>query len=288
MSTQTLKIRTGGGSKPFGSCLLGLGSDTVIVGTRDRQVGFLSTERIRGVTLAVLTSIVLPLMDEIESLNKTVAILLEDNDPTSMELIFVYSPRSSEAAVRNVKRLAAETSVMCKCAALVQESPQLGGALRTGFAHASGTHVVMMASDLETDPHTVKRLISTSASHPGAVIATTRWSGTDAGFDGYGKAKLLANWLFQRGISVVYGTHLSDLTFGFRLYPVGAVKDAQWSTANFAFLLESILRPLASGYEVIEIPTVWRARTEGKSSNSWRYYMTYFKVAAEIRWRSPR
>lgn len=227
-------------------------------------------------------------MNEIESLNRTVAILLEDNDPTSIELIFVYSSRSSEAAVHNVERLAAKTSETCKCVALIQESPHLGGALTTGFAHASGTHVVMMASDLETDPHTVKRLISTSASHPAAVIATTRWSGTGAGFEGYGVAKLLANWLFQRGISVLYGTKLSDLTFGFRLYPIQAVKDAQWSTANFAFLLESILRPLASGYEVIEIPTVWKARTEGKSNNSWRYYITYFKVAAEIRWRSIR
>ena len=34
-----------------------------------------------------------------------------------------------------------------------QVKPYLGGALQDAFGWASGTHIMLMASDLETDPH---------------------------------------------------------------------------------------------------------------------------------------
>ena len=41
-----------------------------------------------------------------------------------------------------------------------QVRPFLGGAMRDAFEWARGTHVLMMASDLETDPHCVKDMIA--------------------------------------------------------------------------------------------------------------------------------
>ncbi len=255
-------------------------SQSAKAGNREVCVGYLpQAHRVGG--SVPKTSIILPVMNEVESLNATVGILCEDNDPRDFELVIVTSHMSTQAAINNAAHIA--TGAPCSVQVLTQTEPLLGGALITGFQAAQGTHLVMMASDLETDPRTVRELIATSRANPDAIIATTRWVGADSGFQGYGRAKKIANWTFQKSIQATFGTSLSDLTYGFRLYPAEAVQNRVWTTRNFAFLLESLLRPLRDGVPACELPTTWRARTEGKSSNSWRYYATYLRIAAQIK-----
>jgi glycosyltransferase involved in cell wall biosynthesis len=63
-----------------------------------------------------------------------------------------------------------------------QQRPFLGGAMRDAFDWASGSHVLMMASDLETDPATVKKLIG-KAKDGYDIVTATRWRG-GVGFRG--------------------------------------------------------------------------------------------------------
>ena len=64
--------------------------------------------------------------------------------------------------------------------------------MREAFDLARGSHTIMMASDLETDPALVPHLIAEARAHPAAIVTVTRWH-TQGGFENYSRIKLIAN-----------------------------------------------------------------------------------------------
>lgn len=226
-------------------------------------------------------SVLLPVMNEISSLNQTIDIIRSRDPHRNFEFIVILSERSEPSAIKNAQDL--QRSAPDSVTVLFQSRPLLGGALMDAIDVASGSYILMMASDLETDPDAVQAILKESDAYPESIIATTRWRGDGAGFEGYGAGKKWANKVFQASVRAMFSSSLTDLTYGFRLYPSGAVQNQTWETYNHGFLLESILRPMKSGWSVREIPVTWRARSEGVSSNSWRFYKSYFTMAAAIR-----
>ena len=104
-----------------------------------------------------------------------------------------------------------------------QKRPFLGGAMRDGFEWATGTHWLMMASDLDTDLTKVKELIAKAKE--GYDIATAmRWHSRN-GFQGHSPFKRVLNWIFQKSFGILYGVALSDLTYGFRIFRIEWVKN---------------------------------------------------------------
>jgi glycosyltransferase involved in cell wall biosynthesis len=224
----------------------------------------------------------MPVMDETASLRKTVDILLTENRSDICEILIVVCKRTSPSALAVTEELMREHADVVH--ARFQERPFLGGAMRDAFEWVCGSHVVMMASDLETDPATVKELIA-RAREGFDIVTATRWK-RRGGFQGYSHFKRLMNWLFQRTFRALYGTGLSDLTYGFRIFKAKWVKEIAWEELGHPFLLETILKPLRLGAKVVEIPSTWRARTEGESHNSFWQNFVYFRIALRTRLRS--
>lgn len=229
-----------------------------------------------------LVSVVIPVMQEIESLNETVRIIIEDSPDKRFEFIIVTSPSSSLDCVKNIDILA--NSTRYELTNVVQKIPGIGGAYRHGFELVTGERIIMIAADLETDPRLVRRMIELSDASPNKIVTTTRWKGEGSGFIDYGRLKLLLNRIFQRWISSMFKSDLTDYTFGFRLYPTIALANIEWENRDFAFLLESILKPIKMGWKAVEIPHLWRPREEGESNNRMRYFLAYFKIAIKIRY----
>ena len=139
-------------------------------------------------------TVILPVMNETTSLDETVKIVLRDVKDKLKEILIVVCKRTTPEAMAVVRRLQAELGELV--VVLDQTRPYLGGALRDAFDVARGSHVVMMASDLETDPHDVKHLIAAGREEPGGrrghlAVAQRRT------FHGYSPIKLLLNWIFQ-------------------------------------------------------------------------------------------
>jgi hypothetical protein len=87
---------------------------------------------------------------------------------------------------------------------------------------------------------------------------------------------------------MLYGTKLTDLTYGFRVFKIEWVKKIRWEELRHPLLLETMLKPLRLGAKVKEIPTTWKARIEGESHNPfWRNFL-YFRIAWTTRFRSER
>jgi glycosyltransferase involved in cell wall biosynthesis len=227
---------------------------------------------------------ILPVTDETTSLRKTVEVLLAENRREISEILIVACQRTTPAALAVAEQLGREHAGVIQVR--FQQRPFLGGAIRDAFEWASGSHVLMMASDLETDPATVKELIA-KAKDGYDIVTATRWKG-ESGFSGYNPLKRFLNGIFQTMFRVLYATTLSDLTYGFRIFKREWVKTIAWEELRHPFLLETMLKPLRLGARVVEIPSTWRARTEGESHNPFWGNFVYFRIAFKTRFSGKR
>ena len=84
-------------------------------------------------------------------------------------------------------------------------------------------------------------------------------------------------------LKCLFLTKLSDMTYGFRIFPSNLVKEIKWQELKHPFLLETILKPLLMKVNIIEIPSKWEARLEGTSQNSFIENFRYIKTALYIR-----
>jgi glycosyltransferase involved in cell wall biosynthesis len=230
-------------------------------------------------------SIILPVMNETVSLEETVNIILRDVKERVREFLIVVCDRTTPEAMAVVDRLARTHGALV--VVHHQKLPFLGGAVREGFELACGSHVVMMASDLETDPNDVRVLIAKAEENPSAVITASRWREGGA-FQGYSRVKLVCNWIFQHCFSALYGVRLSDMTYAYRIFPTKLVQSIRWDELRHPLLFETLVKPLRLGVPVIEIPSVWRARTEGESQNPFFRNFAYFRTGLKNRFASRR
>lgn len=224
-------------------------------------------------------TVLLPVVTESDSLIKTYDILQNECDIDIAEYLLVVCDKTKEESLSICKRI--ETKSNGKAKLFFQSRPFLGGAMRDGFEFARGSHVVMMASDLETDPHLVKEFIQQAKLYPDAIITATRWTQKDA-FTGYNPIKKILNYVFQKLFSVLYKTQLTDMTFGFRIFPVNLLRAINWEELRHPFLFETILKPLKLGVTVFELPTTWKARDEGDSQNTFWRNFEYFKIGFRV------
>ena len=224
-------------------------------------------------------SVILPVIDETDSLRETVEILMAENSKDISEILIVVCDKTKPTSLAAAETLRGRWPDLIQVRS--QLRPFLGGAMRDAFEWATGSHVLMMASDLETEPRTVKELIA-STRQDIDIVTATRWS-SKGGFRGYDPLKYLLNWIFQAVLRLLYGSTLSDFTFGFRIFRARWVKTSQWTELRHPFLLETILKPLRLGAHVVEIPTTWKARVEGESHNPFSQNFVYFRTALKIR-----
>lgn len=225
-------------------------------------------------------TVLLPVMNETEALERTVAIIEAEAGADVCEYLVLTSPRTSEGSLAVVAGLQSQYGSRLRVHR--QSLPFLGGAIREGFMIAEGSHVIMMASDLETDPHDVATMIERAKSLPQAVITASRWA-NGGSFSGYSPIKLGLNKLFQASFAVLYQTSLTDMTYGYRLFPTALVRAIRWEELRHPFLLETIVKPLRLGVPIYEIPSRWSARTEGESSNTFLRTFVYFRIGIRTR-----
>lgn len=227
-------------------------------------------------------TILLPAMDETYSLKETVDVVLTTCESEDIaEIIILLCDRTSKVTREVAENIVKNNKERCIVRIHDQTLPFVGGAIREGFMLAKGSHVVLMSSDLETDPNIVQEFIRYSKESPNCIITASRWK-QGGGFEHYNKVKLVCNLVFERLIAMFYFSNLSDLTYAFRIFPTELVQRIEWTELKHPFFLETALKPLRLGVKFIEIPAHWKARTEGTSVNSFFDNFKYFKTA----WRN--
>lgn len=231
------------------------------------------TKRFENVT------ILLPIMDETYSLKETVDVIMRTCDIGDIaEFILLLCDRTTKQARKVAERLVEEYGSKIRIYIHNQNLPFVGGAIREGFDLAKGSHVVLMSSDLETDPHIIQQFIALGKQDPDKIITASRWQ-KGGGFEKYNKIKLICNLVFERMIGLFYLVNLTDITYAFRMFPTELMQKINWTELKHPFFLETALKPIRLGVRFVEIPAHWVARTEGKSQNSFLANFKYFKTA---------
>ena len=227
-------------------------------------------------------SVVLPTLGETTSLTHTIECLVRDLRDDLEQILIIVCDRTTPEAMKHAEAAIAEYPDLVSVH--WQDLPYFGGAVRKAFDVSTGSHTILMASDLETKPEDAPVLVAAAKLHPEAVITASRWKG--GGFSGYNPVKLVANWLFQKVFAVLYGTSLTDMTFGYRILPTHLTKEIQWEELRHPFVLETIVKPLRLGVEAVEVPTSWTARVEGESVNPFMRNFEYFRPGFRTRFMS--
>lgn len=227
-------------------------------------------------------SVILPVINETFSLEKTIEIIIKNSKKDISEIIIIVSKnKTSQDSLRIINNLE-KIKYKNLIKTYFQDLPFIGGAIQKGFQISNGTHIIMMASDLETDPNDVQKLIHLSKLNPSSIITANRWI-KGGSFEKYNLIKFYLNFLFQFLLRCIFLTKLSDMTYGYRIFPSKLVREVKWQELKHPFLLETILKPLLMKINIIEIPSKWVARTEGSSQNTFLENFRYIKTALMIR-----
>ena len=142
-----------------------------------------------------------------------------------------------------------------------QTEPGYGGALRMGFSVARGRYIATMDGDHQHDPDFLEAMWA-ERENAALVIASRYVEGGRADMPIYRK-------LFSRILNRVYGFGLGvqfrDMSSGFRLYRQSVIKTIAVEGRNFDVLEDILLRIVADGHQVIEVPLHHKARFTGRS-----------------------
>lgn len=207
------------------------------------------------------------------------------------EILICTCERTTRESLDTIACLQKENpGVPIRALAQPRERKNWGGACRTLYDAASGTHILSMSSDLECDPAYVAELIALSRQRPDVLVKASRWL-DGAGFTGYGTLRKAGNRLFQGYMSLLFGRKLTDYTFSFEVGPADVFRETYFHKNGKTVAVELICGPVMRGVEILEIPAAWKKRTEYTEKRGFRLkkdfvnVFWYLIVALDIRFR---
>jgi glycosyltransferase involved in cell wall biosynthesis len=127
-----------------------------------------------------------------------------------------------------------------------------GAALRTGLEEASrrGFDVAVSVDADGQHPGSSARVVLDASDDPRALILGVR----DLVRDGAPRSNQFGNGVSNFFLSLFAGRHLVDTQCGLRRYPVAATLGLATFAQGYAFEAEVVLRALAAGLPVLEVP----------------------------------
>ncbi len=186
---------------------------------------------------------------DISDLKKLVVVLKSDTCPSYYEINNIINESSFTKIEAYVQK--APNAVLC-----IAEIPPM----------ATSSHFIIMAADSEMNPENVSNLIAEAKKYPEAIICAAKWL-KESSVYGYGKIHKLCSRSLNTFIALLFKPTAKEPLSLFQIYPTKIYHKIKFSSPE-KFLFERTLKPLRVGVEYKEIPTVYKKRTEGKSSFS--------------------
>ena len=159
------------------------------------------------------------------------------------------------------------------CRLIIEPRLGYGIALRTGMKNAKGNIIVMVDGDGTYEVRHINRLVERMIEKDADMVLGTRMYDPN-------KAMGLMNFIGNKLITFVYdffySQFLSDTQSGFRAISHEAIDNVKLKEGDMAFATEMLVQFAKEGYNMVEIPTTYKARKYGKSK------LKPFKSGVEI------
>ena len=208
-------------------------------------------------------SAVIPAHNEAHTIPGLVEKLLRFYGPYIHEIIIVNDNSTDETATVVQALAAADQRVR-----LVNRSKPngVGLALKDGYRAATGRYILSMDCDFgEILPELRGLFRAVAEGHDGAI--GSRFS-HESILVNYPFFKLLFNRLCHALIKLFLLSTVRDITNNLKLYRSEILKGLEITSPHFSANLETGLKPLLAGYDIIEVPISWINRTSEMGSSS--------------------
>ncbi|MBI2102590.1 glycosyltransferase family 2 protein [Candidatus Woesearchaeota archaeon] len=209
-------------------------------------------------------SIIIPCYNEEESIphlsTKIAPVLEELGRKFAVELIFIDdgSRDNTFELLNSYFGLHPNTKIIRH-----EKNKNLGAAMQTGFAAATGDFVATMDSDCTYDPRGLLAMVDLLDENTSIVTASPYHPG--GGVENVPAYRLL----LSKGITLLYrlttGIKIFTFTALFRVYKMDVVKSVAFTSPDFLAMAEILVNAYAAGHTIREYPTVLHVREYGVS-----------------------
>jgi glycosyltransferase involved in cell wall biosynthesis len=199
-----------------------------------------------------LVSVVIPTLNEAGNILEAVTAI--EKDLAYPKEIIVVDGNSTDGTIEIVK----DTSF---CKLIIEPRRGYGLALKTGMKSAKGNIIVMVDGDGTYEVRHINRLLSRMIEKDADMVLATRMYDPN-------KAMGLMNFVGNKVITFFYdffySQFLSDTQSGFRAISHEAINSVELNEGDMAFATEMLVQFAKVGYNMVEIPTTYKARKYGK------------------------
>ncbi len=200
-----------------------------------------------------LISVVIPTLNEAGNILEAVTTI--EKELAYPKEIIVVDGNSTDGTIEIVKD-------MSFCKLIIEPRRGYGIALRTGMKQAKGNIIVMVDGDGTYEVRHINRLVERMIEKDADMVLATRMYDPN-------KAMGLLNFIGNKVITFVYdffySQFLSDTQSGFRAISHEAIDNVPLKEGDMAFATEMLVQFAKVGYNMVEIPTTYKARKYGKT-----------------------
>jgi len=229
-------------------------------------------------------SVVVPCHNEEMNVGPFAAAMFEAYGPYLHEMLFVDDNSTDRTADVVSTLAAAEPRIR-----LVRRTPPngVGRALRDGFAAATGRYILTMDCDFVVLVPELRDLFDqVAAGRDGAIGSRFSYESMLVNYPFF---KVLCNRAFHALVRLTLRRRVRDLSNNLKIYRAEILKTIAIGSPHFAANVETGLRPLLAGYDVVEVPISWIGRTAGMGASSFRIARVgpgYFAALVRILWQT--
>ncbi len=209
-------------------------------------------------------SVLMPVYNEVATLERAVKHVLDVDYPVEMELVIVDD--GSTDGTRDLYPAIAEDPRV-----VVHLSPQNGGkgaAIRKAAELASGDYVIICDADLEYVPAEIPHLLQPVLEKEAEVVYGTR---SFTSHNAFSYLYVLGNRAVTTFANILFNCYISDLETCFKLMPLSTYRSLSVEAAGFGMEAEITGKLLRAGVRPYEVPITYKARSrEAGKKLTWR------------------
>lgn len=226
--------------------------------------------------------VLLPTYNEADNLERIVSAILAAA-PVDVLILDDNSPDGTGALADALAAASARVQVVHRA-----EKRGLGRAYLDGFRRSlqlGYQRIIQMDADFSHSPDILPVMLEASQSHD--VVLGSRWveGGGTENWPWYRRAISLGGSLYAR---TLLGVNVRDLTGGYKCFRREVLETLDFSqidATGYAFQIEVTYQAIRRGFDVIEVPIVFKERAQGVSKMSHRIVVEAMLRVPAMRFR---
>jgi len=227
-------------------------------------------------TRAVKLSILVPVYNEVTTVQQTIKRVLDVSFPCPVQVVIV-DDASTDGTAEVIDRLHDERLIKLRHPANRGKT----AAILTAAAAATGDYMVPLDADLEYQPEEIPALLGPVLGGEAEVVYGSRGFGSHSAYSFW---YVMGNKAVTTFANILFNAYIADLETCFKLMPLDLLRSLNITSSGFGMEAEITGKLLARGIRPFEVPITYRARSRQAGKKiTWRDGVQAVWILARIR-----